>query len=343
MNADIDHHPLAATAVKLLRAMGKPVRTWRGQQATFYSACTDLNLDNWQPAQFPGVLAGQAASDQIYAELARPGPSMICRMGTTETAGMAAAVTPLTLTNALKLATGHPLVRDIGIHHSTMQSLSTLSVVFPRTPAAGRRFVQRMLGDMRQIDVLGTWCKLEACFSTELAQARRVRFRDLEPYMHARPWSRWLAGKRVLVVHPFTDTIARQFERRELLFDSPQVLPPFDLQLVRAVQSIADNATPFDSWFDALAHMEAQIDRLEFDIALIGCGAYGMPLAAHVKRMGRKAVHLGGQTQLLFGIKGKRWETGHPEIQRLFNEHWVYPDETERPQGLMRVEGGAYW
>jgi hypothetical protein len=170
-----------------------------------------------------------------------------------------------------------------------------------------------------------------------------VRFRDLEPYMHERPWSRWLEGKRVLVIHPFTDTIALQYAKRAVLFDNPLVLPPFDLQLVRAVQSIADNATPFASWFDALADMEAQIDRLDFDIALIGCGAYGLPLAAHVKRMGRKAVHLGGQTQLLFGIKGKRWETGHPEIQRMFNAHWVNAAETERPQGLMRVEGGAYW
>ena len=26
----------------------------------------------------------------------------------------------------------------------------------------------------------------------------------------------------------------------------------------------------------------------------LGCGAYGFPLAAHVKRMGKKAIHMGG-------------------------------------------------
>ena len=40
-----------------------------------------------------------------------------------------------------------------------------------------------------------------------------------------------------------------------------------------------------------------------FDIALIGCGAYGFPLAAFVKGIGKKAVHIGGPLQLFFGIK----------------------------------------
>lgn len=343
MRADVDLHPIAAQLVRPLRLIGKPIRAWRGHAASFHAACTDLTLDAWRPADFPGVLAGQAASELIAQRLRSPSPTMICRLGTVETAAMAAATTPLTPGNAWRLASGHPLVRDIGIHGGTLHALSNNAGFFPHTPAAGRGFVERMLADLREVDVLGTWCKQEVCFADQLAPAARVRFRDLEPYMHAQPWSWWLAGKRVLVVHPFTDTIASQYAKRERLFDDPHVLPEFELLLVRAVQSIAGNRTDFATWFDALAHMEAQITKLDFDVALIGCGAYGLPLAAHVKRLGRKAVHLGGQTQLLFGIKGKRWETGHEQIRSLFNSHWVYPSETERPAGLARVEGGAYW
>lgn len=343
MHADADLHPIAAQLVRPLRLLGKPLRAWRGHAASFHAACTDLTLDAWRGTDFPGVLAGQAASDLVAERLRGDAPAMVCRLGTVETGAMAAATTPLTLGNAWRLVSGDPLVRDIGIHAGTLHALSNNAGFFPRTPAAARRFVDRMRADLREVDVLGTWCKQEACFADVLAPAARVRFRDLEPYMHARPWSRWLAGKRVLVVHPFTDTIARQYARRELLFDDPQVLPQFELLLLRAVQSIAGNRTNFATWFDALAHMEAQIARLDFDVALIGCGAFGLPLAAHVKRLGRHAVHLGGQTQLLFGIKGKRWETGHDQIRRLFNPHWVYPSEAERPAGLARVEGGAYW
>jgi hypothetical protein len=93
--------------------------------------------------------------------------------------------------------------------------------------------------------------------------------------------------------------------------------------------------------------MIAEIDACEFDICLIGCGAYGFPLAAHVKRMGKKAVHLGGSLQLLFGIKGKRWENpNYNEVynySNLINEHWVYPSLHETPQHASKVEEACYW
>lgn len=344
MNADSDHHPVAALATRLLRVAGKQVRRLRGDPPSFHPECTDLELDRWRPEAFPGVVAGQAASDLVLQELQADKPSMVCRLGATELAVVSSGTTPLTPVNAWKLASGDVLVRDIGLHPGLVNSLCLLSGFFPASVPLGRRFVSMMLDDMRLVDLLGVWCKQEVQFQAELAGARRVRFRDLEPYMHARPWSRVLAGRRVLVVHPFAETIEQQFhQHRAELFANPEVLPPFELQTIKAVQSIAHNETPFQTWFDALDHMKRQIDACRFDVAIIGCGAYGLPLAAHVKRIGRKAVHLGGQTQLLFGIKGKRWETGHARIQALFNEHWVYPSDTDKPRRYAAVEGGAYW
>ena len=102
--------------------------------------------------------------------------------------------------------------------------------------------------------------------------------------------------------------------------------------------------------------MEQQIDKIDFDIALIGCGAYGMPLAAHVKRLGKQAVHLAGGLQLLFGIKGKRWTEEHVgnfeyrpgvilswDYRSLFNDHWCYPLAIDTPSNAEVVEGGCYW
>ena len=54
--------------------------------------------------------------------------------------------------------------------------------------------------------------------------------------------------------------------------------------------------------------MVKEIEKKDFDIALIGAGAYGMPLAYKIKKMGKKAIHIGGSLQCLFGIKGSRWE-----------------------------------
>lgn len=94
------------------------------------------------------------------------------------------------------------------------------------------------------------------------------------------------------MVHPFAETIERQYNRREELFDNPDTLPAFaSLRTVKAVQSIGNEANGFGTWFDALEWMEKELDKEPYDVALIGCGAYGFPLAAYAKRTGHKAVH----------------------------------------------------
>ena len=85
---------------------------------------------------------------------------------------------------------------------------------------------------------------------------------------------------------------------------------------------------------------KAEIEKHDFDICLLGCGAYGFPLAAHVKRLGKKAVHIGGALQLLFGIKGRRWDR---EFSSIYNDAWVRPEENEKPRNANSVEGGCYW
>jgi hypothetical protein len=111
---------------------------------------------------------------------------------------------------------------------------------------------------------------------------------------------------------------------------------------LEAVQSIAKTPTAFADWFAALDDMKQKVDCIDFDIAMIGCGAYGFPLAAHVKRLGRKALHLGGIVQVLFGIKGKRWEESE-HISKLMNEHWTKPLPEEVPSNFRLVDGGSYW
>jgi pyruvate/2-oxoglutarate dehydrogenase complex dihydrolipoamide dehydrogenase (E3) component len=88
--------------------------------------------------------------------------------------------------------------------------------------------------------------------------------------------------------------------------------------------------------------MESQALEHDFDVAIIGCGAYGFPLASRLKKQGRKAIHLGGPTQLLFGIKGNRWDS-MPDHRTLYNEHWVRPKESEKPLARRTVGQDSYW
>jgi hypothetical protein len=285
--------------------------------------------------------SGQDASDIIKKFLENDNPAMIARFGSNELN----CVTNYYHISRNKGRYFSYIKGDVGAFwwdKKMMQYMGTGAGFFPSTEKNLARFATLMLEDMKQVDVLGSWLQQEALFSKQLSNAVRVGLKDLEPYYHQNPWSAALAGKRVLVIHPFANSINQQYAKRDLLFPN-NVLPAFELKTLKAVQTAADNREGFNDWFEALTHMQEKISREEFDIAIIGCGAYGFPLAAFVKRLGKKAVHLGGGTQILFGIKGKRWEEQNKFIASLMNEHWIRPSQEERIQHLRKVEDGCYW
>ena len=288
--------------------------------------------------------SGQAASDGIRALLAGGAPCMVARMGSGElevTLRRFERLDPAgAVTKAVRYVAGEtgPWWWDARVAHGMQQGAG----LFPVTPETLARFADRMLADLREVDVLGAWLDGEARLRPLLRGARIAKLADLEPYYHRDPWSAALAGRTVMVVHPFAESIRRQYERREHLFADPRVLPAFDLKTMPAVQSIAGSRTEHRDWFAALDFMCNRLSAERFDVAIIGAGAYGFPLAAHVKRMGRQAVHLGGPTQILFGIRGKRWDE-MPFFAALANEYWVRPSAGETPTGHAAIEGGCYW
>ena len=215
---------------------------------------------------------------------------------------------------------------------------------FPITDDMIIQFCNEFLDHVKHTDVMAIWLGHLDEFIVEkfCPTASRVALRSLEPYYHENPWSSALAGKRVLVVHPFEESIKCQYEKRTKLFKDPGVLPEFELMTVKAIQSSSGNPVPFETWFHAYEHMRNEIIKKDFDIALVGAGAYGLPIASFIKRLGRKVVHMAGATQVLFGIKGLRWDK-HEDISKLYNSHWVRPLPSERPDNFLTVEGGCYW
>jgi len=206
------------------------------------------------------------------------------------------------------------------------------------------KFSDLMISCIPNIDILGSW-RQEEIYLKRMIKAKTIFLLHLEPYNHDNPWSRVLQGKKILVVHPFSETIKQQYLKRDKLFVNKNVLPEFELETITAVQSIAGNDCGFKDWFEALEYMKDEISNKEYDIAIIGCGAYGLPLASFVKEQGKKAIHLGGATQLLFGIKGRRWEVEYGEkyLSKFCYEYWVRPNEKETPTNNRNVENGCYW
>lgn len=232
------------------------------------------------------------------------------------------------------------------------KSMRNNAGIFPESIEVLEKFSERYLNDIPEMDIIGSFNYTEKYIPLK-SDIQRVHLECLYPFFVDNPWTIALKGKKVLVVHPFVETIKSQYSKKNLLFDNKDIWPDYELKTLRAVQSNAGNEVPFTDWFDALKWMEDEIAKIDFDFAIIGCGAYGLSLAATIKRMGKKAIHLGGGSQLLFGIKGKRWENtnyGWPvfpdmncKYYTLFNDYWVRPNTKEIPVNANKVEGACYW
>lgn len=280
----------------------------------------------------------QYSNDLIYQMLIGPNPLMIARIGSTEMSCI------LNYWGVNKTANGGRFMKYIKgeippwwWQRSVIDQMQRWSGFFPSEIPKLEQFSKLMIQDMTEVDILGSWLNGEKLFDELLSKSFKVKLEDLEPFFTTVPWTKALEGKKVLVVHPFAKTIQLQYKNRKLLFDN-DLLPEFELFTIKSVQSIAGEETRFIDWFEALEFMKKQIEDIDFDICIIGAGAYGFPLAAHVKRLGKKAVHLGGATQLLFGIKGRRWD----ELD-IYNQYWVRPSLEETPKGASQVENGCYW
>jgi len=292
------------------------------------------------------IHGAQKGNDLIREAIVSGKPFLAARLGSVELSVLQNYLETQQLKEAnvlnrfVKQSRGYdPVWRDLVRHNIHFNA-----GFFPSTDAMLDRFSKDFLSDLKQVDFLGVWFNhYEHIIANNYCpNAQLTELTSLEPYYHAVPWSSMLMGKRVLVIHPFETSIRSQFAKRKLIFSDPEILPEFDLQTIKAVQTIAGSKSNFESWFDALQFMRDQISKSNFDIAIIGAGAYGLPLGSIIKQMNKQAIHMGGATQILFGIRGGRWDHIRT-VASMYNDYWVRPQESERPPLFEKIENGCYW
>lgn len=285
------------------------------------------------------VMSSKKTNDYIYELIESGKPFMVCRFGNTELQTVVGNL-------SVKIM-GHAKERDAYLE-KWFTRLGKDSGFFPVDYNYLDQFTDCILDSFQQADVLAMWhLNMEDYVIEQYKPEVKLTYLfRLEPWLaKGRPWSAALKGKKVLVIHPFEDTIQAQYKKREKIFPGTEILPEFELITLKAVQTLCgEKDERFATWFEALEYMYQQALKIDFDIAIIGCGAYGMPLAAMLKKAGKQTIHLGGATQLLFGIKGRRWEENYPsKIATCFNDNWTYPLDSEKPRNGSTVEKGCYW
>jgi hypothetical protein len=216
--------------------------------------------------------------------------------------------------------------------------------LFPKTNDAIDRFCEALIDATSDVDLLGVqgFPGEDKVINSFARQAKIVPQRALEPWYCERPWSSFFAGKRVTVLSPFARTIARQFAHRDKIWSDPRILPEFELRTVAMPLSPALRKPEEPDWEVRMKRLVDQIEAAPYDVLVAGAGGVSLLLAVHARRTGRIGIHMGGPTQVLFGVRGRRWDDD-PFFQEKINAFWVRPSGDETPTEAWRIENGCYW
>lgn len=296
----------------------------------------------------PPMLLAAKAADTIARKIREGSPWLCGRLGTPESNALLNLL-EIGWSNSSQLL---PKLKAAALGLRSSWDPNVIAVlennvgVFPARIEIAEKFCRFYEIDLSQLDMVGYWGGVPGesfILGRYAPHATCFPAAVLEPYLsETSPWSKALEGRKVLVIHPFTKTIASQYQRRAQIFPGTDILPDFRLSLIKAVQSLAGAPTHHKNWFEALESMTSQMEAIDFEVCLVGAGAYSLPLCAHAKRLGKVAIYVGGALQILFGIKGKRWD-GMPHINKFYNNAWARPSEGERIKEGAKIEGGCYW
>jgi len=230
--------------------------------------------------------------------------------------------------------------------------------IFPTTAESIQAWIHEYKDAVNQADVVAAgWYKPLAeeewsYLQTQSPNSNRIPLRSLEPYyvMPESSWYRALEGQRVTVVSSFAETMKQQLKQMYNVWpQTPNFFPTTaKWSFVRSyyspttAQGSCEWPSPIQSWSDAVTYLETEIAKTNPQIVLLGCGGLAMVLAKRLKAKGIVAIVVGGAIQLLFGIKGNRWNN-HDTISKLYNASWVKPSDMELPGAFQSIEGGCYW
>lgn len=187
-------------------------------------------------------------------------------------------------------------------------------------------------------------------FFLEKYSLKALHNRVLEPFYilleNETPWTHKLKGKKILVINPFVDSMKKQLANNFQIFKDKQIfLDDQEFIFYKSFNSLANNR-PHNDWNETYQIMCNDIKDLDFDLALLGCGGYGLPLCKFInKKMKKSAIYIGGALQLLFGVMGKRWEN-NPMWKKIISENntkFIRPSGDEIIKNTHRIENSCYW
>lgn len=174
------------------------------------------------------IHAGDDGNDIISKHLLSNKPELICRFGTLELE---------TVRQFLKYkGSKYYGKKDVIYNNYHREWFYNTAGFFPVDDYNMTSFACEQLRIIPHIDVLlarSEKFELEVCdkYLNPDAQLANCHYASY-PIFSQRPWTQHLKGKKVLVIHPFVETIKKQYEKRHLLFEKPDLMLP-DFEMIK--------------------------------------------------------------------------------------------------------------
>lgn len=148
-------------------------------------------------------------------------------------------------------------------------------------------------------------------------------------------------NKKILIISPFSQSIQFQCTRLDKLLKN-YTFP--ECTILTYTTPITYNNTeetidvPTNNWLEQCEQMEKDISTIDFDIALLSCGSYATCLGSYISTtLHKNAIYIGGILNILFNIKGKRYENNefYDSVVNL-----EYRIEAIEKQSIINRQGG---
>jgi hypothetical protein len=183
-------------------------------------------------------------------------------------------------------------------------------------------------------------------------QAKQLDLLSLEPYYTKdKEYSLLMTNGPIAVISPFAKSIKQQWEKRDKLFpghmwSKEQKIIPIQAFYGPYLNRFGGLSYPTEVLskgpLAAVDYYVNEVKKSGAKYCFVGITAIAILIVAELKKSGIIAIHTGGATQIMFGVKGMRWKQ-MDFFRKLFNDEWVDPLSEETPTEAKRVEGGCFW
>jgi len=230
--------------------------------------------------------------------------------------------------------------------------------VFPTDEDFLQEFAHFYLPHILQLDILGLFqAEQEEKIIKDIGlQARFIPYQLTEPDRSipaddSNCYLRYFNGKKLLFISPFSDLLKSRARKEvfEQVWSNIQKkwFYPWEVHSIEIPYSYGSSTQTHQKYHNSINLFDAICEKMEttdFDVALIGAGALGLPLASYIKKQGKIAISLGGHLQVLFGIGGGRWNRDEFFKSHYINNAWIEMPEKYHPENRTKLtDDSAYW